>query len=116
MEAVAAARYDAAAKPPRPQRHSRMWTRVVDRVDRAVDVEERDIFARDAHNLALAGRQPIEGYGFEEFRHRIGQTTRDHGYSLGMSMEAAQSSETPMIANGAKDARIVLILAHGAGA
>jgi predicted alpha/beta-hydrolase family hydrolase len=33
-----------------------------------------------------------------------------------MSMEAAHSSDTPMIVNGAKDARIMLILAHGAGA
>jgi len=33
-----------------------------------------------------------------------------------MSMEVAHSSDTPTIVNGAKDARIVLILAHGAGA
>ena len=33
-----------------------------------------------------------------------------------MSMEAPASSGVPMIVNGAKDARIVLILAHGAGA
>jgi hypothetical protein len=68
-EAVAATGHDVAAKLARSQRYSCVRTRIIERVDGAVDVEERDILACDAHDLAFSGPQAIECDGFDEFHH-----------------------------------------------
>jgi uncharacterized protein len=41
---------------------------------------------------------------------------RNRGYSHAMSKDSAGSDKSPIMVNGAKDARTTLVLAHGAGA